>query len=113
MKIWVHLLGREINLMGRPGAKANARNFSGTKKTNLFSHCPQEVHAFTWIIDFATGFKILFIHSFIYLFRWNWDICLEKIFFNALVHTTFFGFWLSSFDTVFGKTLSTNISIIS
>ena len=39
--------------MGRPrkGAKAHAGNFSERKQTNMFSHCPQEVHACTWIID--------------------------------------------------------------
>ena len=49
MNIWVHLLEREINLMVRPrtGAKAHAGNFSERKQTNMFSHCPQEVHART------------------------------------------------------------------
>ena len=40
IKIWVHLLEREINLMGRPrtGAKDHAGNFSDRKQTNMFSH---------------------------------------------------------------------------
>ena len=31
-------------------------------------------------------------------------MCLEKIFFNTLVHAMFFFLRLSSFDKVFGKT---------
>ena len=40
MKIWVHLLEREINLIGRPrtGAKDHAGNFSDRKQTNMFLH---------------------------------------------------------------------------
>ena len=40
MKIWLHLLEREINLMGRPRtcAKDHAGNFSDRKQTNMFSN---------------------------------------------------------------------------
>lgn len=44
MKIWVHLLEREINLLGRPrtGAKDHAGNFSERKQTK--QTCFHTVH---------------------------------------------------------------------
>ena len=59
--------------MGRPrtGAKAHAGNFSErkqTKQTNMFSHCPQAVHACTWIIDSID-------HESFYVLIWIYKEC--------------------------------------
>ena len=62
MKIWVHLLEREINLMGRPrtGAKDHAGNFSERKQTLK--------HVFT----LSTRSSCLYVN---YRFNWSRVIC--------------------------------------